>query len=245
MHQSGSEEVADLIRVLDEGGEPDGGALERVLRRASCPGELVERLSRCRWVMGRSELLKRMVRHPRCPRHFALESLPRLGWHDLVEAARDPRAAPAVRAQCEQKVIERLPSLTVGERTALARVATRKVIGVLVGNRDPRCVEALLGNHLFTEPDALRLLSANRNAECLLVLLRHPEWGRRPEVVRAAVRARALPVGVAIGLLPVLPLSELAGLAEAPDLDPALRTAAASLAGRRRKKAKPSGAAPP
>jgi hypothetical protein len=239
------QEVAGLIEVLDSGGEPDAGALARVLRQSSCPGDLVEKLSGCRWALGRPELLKLLVRHPRCPRHFALESLPRLGWHDLVEAARDPRTAPAVRTQCEQKVIERLPSLTVGERTALARVAPRKVIGALIGNRDPRCVAALLNNPQFTEPDAFRLVVSNRSAECLLVLLRHPVWGRRAEVVRAAVRSKALPAGVAIGLLPVLPLPELAGLANAADLNPAVRAAAASLVGRRRARGNPSGGAAP
>ena len=236
-----SDEVADLIQVLDAGGEPDAGALGRVLRRSSCPAELVEKLSRCRWVLGRNEALKLLVRHPRCPRHFALEALPRLGWHDLAEAARDPRTAPAVRTQCEQKVVERLPSLTVGERIALARVASRRVIGALIANRDPRCVEALLANPQFTEPDAVRLVISNKNSECLLVLLRHPGWGRRPEVVRAAVRARPLPVGVAIGLLPALALSELTGLAGAPNVDPAVRAAAAALARRRRAAAKPPG----
>lgn len=239
------QDVAALIEVLDSGGEPDPGVLGRVLRQASCPGELVEKLSRCRWALGRPELLKLLVRHPRCPRHFALEALPRLGWHDLVEAARDPRTAPAVRTQCEQKVIERMPSLTLGERTALARVAPRRVIGALIGNRDPRCVEALLGNPQFTEPDAFRLVVSNRSAECLLVLLRHPVWGRPTEVVRAAVRSKALPTGVAIGLLPVLPLPELAGLANAADLNPAVRAAAASLVGRRRARGNPSGGAAP
>ena len=238
-------EVAALIEVLDAGGEPDSGALCRVLRRASCPGEMVERLTRCRWALGRSEVLKLLVRHPRCPRHFALESLPRLGWHDLVDVARDPRAGAAVHAQCEQKVIERLPSLTLGERTALARVAPRRVIAALISSANPNCIEALLNNPQFTEPDALRLVSSNRNPDCLLALLRHPGWGRRSEIVRAAVRSRELPVGVAIGLLPVLPLTELTGLAAAVEVNPALRAAAASLATRRRERPRPpAGTAP-
>ncbi len=232
-------EAAALIEVLDSGGEPDAGAVTRVLRRASCPGELVERLTRARWALARPEVLQLLVRHPRCPRHFALDCLPRLGWRDLVEVARDPRTAPAVRAQCEQKVIERLPSLTLGERTALARVAPRKVIGALVSGTDARCVEALLNNPQFTEPDVLRLVTSNRNAECLKVVLRHPSWGRRPEVVRAAVRSRVLPLGVAIGLLAGLPLAELTALAAAAEISPAVRSAAASLAARRRAEPKP------
>ncbi|MBZ5587965.1 MAG: hypothetical protein LAO05_05325 [Acidobacteriia bacterium] len=245
MEQRHAPEVAALIEVLDSGGEPESGALFLVLRRSSCPGELVERLARCRWTLGRPEVLKLLVRHPRCPRHFALESLPRLGWHDLVDVARDPRTAPAVRTQCERKLIERLPSLTLGERTALARVAPRRVIGALLASGDPQCVEALLNNPQFTESEALRLVSSNRNAACLLVLLRHPGWGRRPEIIRAAVRSRAVPVGVAIGLLPALPLTELTGLAAAVDVAPALRAAAECLAGHRRGRGGPPASTAP
>lgn len=222
-------EIAELIEALDGGGEPEEGVLAAILRRPSCPGELVERLARCNWVMGSPRLLQLLVKHPRCPRHFAWEALTRLGWHDLVEIARAPRTAPAIRAQSERKLLERVPNLTLGERTALARVAPRGVIGALLSSEEPLCVEALLNNPLFTETEALRLLTANRNPLCLLALLRHPAWGRRPEIVKSAVRVRGVPLGVALGLLPSLPARDLAGLASSPEVAAPLRSAAARL----------------
>ena len=155
-----SPEAVQLLKLLEAGGEPEEGALARTLRRPSCPGELVERLSRCGWILGSPRLLKLVVRHPRCPRHFAWEAVARVGWNDLVEVARDPRTPPAVRAQCERKLIERVATLTLGERTALARVAPRSLIGVMIASEEPRCIAALLDNRLFTESDALRVLIA-------------------------------------------------------------------------------------
>ncbi len=235
--------AAGLIEALDAGLQPAEGELAAALRRPSCPAELVEKLARCNWVMASTRLLRLLATHPRCPRHFAWEALTRLGWHDLVQVARAPRAAPAVRAQSERKLLERIPTLTLGERTALARVAPRAVLGVLLASDEPRCVEALLDNPQFTESEALRLLVSNKHPLCLLTLIRHQRWGRCSEIVRAAVRTRAVPLGVALGLLPALPAAELAGVASSPELPAALRNAAADLAARRAGRAS-SGTAP-
>jgi hypothetical protein len=227
-------EVKALLDLLDAGGEPDEGQLARLLRRPSCPGEIVERLARGRWVLGSRRILQLVVRHPRCPRHFAWDALPRLAWHDLVEVSRDPRTPPAIRKQSERKLVERIVNLTLGERTALARQAPRGLIGILLTDEQPLCVEALLGNPQFTENEALRLLNSNRNPECVLTLLRHPVWGRRPDVLRAAVRSKSVPLGVALGLLAILPEPELKGLAGSAEVDSQLREAATRLLEQRR-----------
>lgn len=230
VERNSGDEAAAVIRILDAGGEPEEGLLARVLRRSSCPGEIVERLAACRWLTRSTRLLQLVVRHPRCPRHLAWEALPRLGWHDLLEVARDPRTLPAVRKQSERKLAERIVSLTLGERTALARVATRGVIATLLPTPEPGCIAALLDNPKFTESDALRLPASNPNPACVLVLLRHPVWGRRPGVASAVVQRGSIPLGIAIGTLPALALAELRGVAASGTAPPALRAAARALA---------------
>jgi hypothetical protein len=229
VERNSGDEAGAVLRILEAGGEPEASLLARVLRQPSCPGELVERLAGCRWLTGSNRLLQLVVRHPRCPRRLALESLPRLGWHDLLEVARDPRTSPAVRALSERKLAERIVSLTLGERTALARVATRGVIPSLLASPEPMCVAALLDNPRFTETDAARLPNSNTNPACVLVLLRHPVWGRLPSVASAVVRRGALPLGIAIGTLPALPLAELRSVASSETAPPALRAAASAL----------------
>jgi hypothetical protein len=227
-------DVEAVLALLDAGEEPGEGELIRLLRQASCPGILVERLAKCRWVVSSHRVLQLVVRHPRCPRAFAWDALPRLGWHDLLEVGRDPRTSPAIRKQAERKLVERIVNLTLGERTTLAKQATRGLLGVLLTDEQPLCVEALLSNPHFTETEALRLLNTNRNPECVLVLLRHPVWGRRPEVLRAAVRSRSIPLGVALGLLALLPEPEIVGLAGSAEVDGQLRDAANRLLQQRR-----------
>jgi hypothetical protein len=158
-----------------------------------------------------------------------LEALPRLGWHDLIEVARDVRTSPAVRKQSEGRLAERIVSLTLGERIALARIAPRGVIAVLLASSEPMCIAALLDNPKFTESDALRLPASNSNPACVLVLLRHPVWGRRPGVASAVVQRGSVPLGIAIGTLPALALGELRGVAASETAHPALRAAAHAL----------------
>jgi hypothetical protein len=197
-------DVEAVLALLDAGEEPGEGELIRLLRQASCPGILVERLAKCRWVVSSHRVLQLVVRHPRCPRAFAWDALPRLGWHDLLEVGRDPRTSPAIRKQAERKLVERIVNLTLGERTTLAKQATRGLLGVLLTDEQPLCVEALLSNPHFTETEALRLLNTN------------------------------IPLGVALGLLALLPEPEIVGLAGSAEVDGQLRDAANRLLQQRR-----------
>jgi hypothetical protein len=225
---------AAVLARLDAGEEVPEGVLVRCLRSPACPRALAERLAGCRWVRSQRRVLPLLVRHPGCPQPFAMDALPRLGWHDLLLVVRDPRTRPVVRRQGEKRLLDRLKQLTVGERTALARHATRGVIAGMLADGAPACVQALLDNAQFTEPDAVRLAAANPHGECVAAVVRHPRWGAARAVVDAALRSPALPFGVALGLLATLPCARLAALAGSPELPPPLRAPAAQLLVRRR-----------
>jgi hypothetical protein len=104
----------------------------------------------------------------------------------------------------------------------------------LLADEQPICIEALIANPHFTEVEALRLLHSNRNSKCALVLLRHPVWGRKPEVLRAAVRSEKVPLGVALGLLALLSNLDVETVAASPEVRGQLRAAASRLLRRRR-----------
>lgn len=222
-------DLGAILAALDAGQEPGELQLLGALRRPECPRGLIDRLCGCRWVLRRRRVAGLVVRHPACKHHFAWQVLPFLGWADLHEVCRDPRTAPAIRAQAERKLVDRLTSMTLGERINLARMATRGVVRGMLTDPEPRCVEALLDNPHFTEDEALRLLHANHNPACLMALLRHSNWGRRREVVRAAVRSRRLPLGQLLGLAATLPDTELADLLSGGDAPEALREALSGL----------------
>jgi hypothetical protein len=222
-------DLGAILAALDAGQEPDELRLLGVLRRPECPRELIDRLCGCRWALRRRRVAGLVVRHPACKHHFAWQALPYLGWTDLHEVCRDPRTAPAIRVQAERKLQDRLASMTLGERINLARIASRGVVRAMLGDPEVHCIEALLSNPHFTEDEALLILHANHNPECLLALLRHPNWGLRREVVRAAVRSPRLPLGQLLGLAATLPDGDLEGLLSGGDAPEALREALAGL----------------
>lgn len=229
MPEDSHPDLAAVFAELDAGSEPEELRLLRVLRRPECPRELIERLCGCRWVLRRRQVATLVVRHPACRHPFAWQVLPHLGWHDLHEVCRDPRTAPAVRAQAERKLAERLASMALGERISLARVATRGVVRALLSDPDVACIEVLVGNPRFTEDEALRLLNANRNPECIAALLRHEGWGRRRSVIAAAVRSPRLPPGMVLGLAVTLSETELADLLRGEDVPEVVREAISEL----------------
>lgn len=234
MPESPSPELAAILAELDAGREPEELRLLAVLRRPECPRDLIDRLCSCRWVLRRQRVATLVVRHPACRHSFAWQVLPYLGWHDLHEVCRDARTAPAIKAQAERKLGERLASMTLGERISLARVASRGVVRVLLNDPDVACIEALLNNPRFTEDEALRLLVANPNPSCLAALLRHEVWGRRRAVVRVAVRSPRLPLGLLAGLAASLSDREIVDLLRGGEAPDALRDALAELLAARR-----------
>jgi hypothetical protein len=234
VHVDGPDAALARLRAGEEVPE---GLLVRCLRSPACPRELVERLAPCRWARSLRRVPALMLHHSGCPRAFAWEMIPRLGWHDLLLVVRDPRTAAPIRRQGERKLAERLKSLTTGERTALAREATRGLIAAMLADEEPLCVQALLANPRFTELDAVRLLNTNRCGECAVAVVRHPRWGAARAVVNAAVRSRALPLGVVLGLIATLSRLQLEDLLRSRELPAAARDAAAQLLEHRRRAA--------
>jgi hypothetical protein len=190
-------------------------------------------------------VLALVVRHPACPQRVAWDGLPSLLWRELHEVCRDPRTPPAVRAQAERKLTEKLPNLTLGERIALAKVATRGVILALLTEEEPRCIDALLNNPQLTETGVLRLLNSNQVIGCLQTVLRHARWGQRGVLVRAAVRLPKLPLAMALGLAASLPNHDLAKLVASPEMREPLRAAIADLLDHRELARTSSDATPP
>jgi len=226
--------AAGALAALNDGRELPEGELLRLLRSPQCPAALVERLAGCRWVLRLRRPLAAMLRHPACPRTFAWDALPRLGWNDLLAVSRDPRASPAVRKQAERRLVERLPKLSVGERVTIARTAPRGILAAVVKCAEERSLAALLDNPQLTEVDALRIMATCERPGCLVEVLHHRTWGVRSSVVRAALRNRALPLGVALGLAAALAPGELRALVESDDLSAELQGRVSELLARSR-----------
>ncbi|MCS7181892.1 MAG: hypothetical protein NZ869_02125 [Thermoanaerobaculum sp.] len=215
--------MKELLEALDSGELRDELEIVRALRSPFCSTAFVETLAASPWVLSRQRIVLALVRHPACPRTFAARALPLLGWNDLLAVAADPRAAMPVRQQAQNKLLERLPALTVGEKVSLARKAPPSVILCLLQEEDPRVVGALLDNPKLQESHCVRLAAESSSAKVLGQVLRHNRWGTVPAVRMALLANPSLPPPLAMAMLVSLTDEELEGLERNADYPQTVR----------------------
>ena len=151
--------------------------------------------------MAERPLKKALIRHPQVAPSLAGRLLPDMLWKDLAETCVAFSAPTAVRHQAEQILRRRLPDMTCGERTALARAASRGVISELVTSREIGVLRGLLGNPRLLEAEAEALASRSEPQELLSDLAVHPRWQERAAVVTALAGNPQTPVRVALHLV--------------------------------------------
>ncbi len=134
-----------------------------------------------------------------------------LFWYDLAQVALNPRVDPRLRQMAERLVIQKLEEMAVGEKMALAKVASRGLIVHLRNTRQEAGVLLnLLRNPRLVEEDLLALLQAPQlPVEFLRTLAALPQWSNRPAVRMALLRHPHTPVHVVAQLIPRLQPSEV------------------------------------
>ena len=203
-----------------------------VLRNPFVTSRIIGLLATVPRLAASREIRREAVAHPATPRVLALEWVGSLYWPDLARIGRDPRENPAVRRAADLALVERLPGMAVGERTALARSGGPGVIAHLRLDPTPRVVVALLDNPRLTEGLLMPLLASERAVPgCLAAVAASRRWGARPAVRAALARNPKTPLATVLALLPALRKAELAAIAIDPRLAEAVRQRARLLSG--------------
>ncbi len=230
LREAGGEELRQLLRSLLE--ELDVQAAQVVLRNPHAGDEAIRLLAAQRRLLVFYDMRRDLALHPSTPQPIALSLLGGLYWRDLVAAGLDVRIRPVVRRAAEQRLIERLPALAVGEKASIARGASPHVLQVLRHDPTPRVIAALLDNPRLVEGDLLPLASGESTRPPVLTLvLSHRKWGSRYPVRLAVVRNPRTPLALALQHLPLLKKADLRAVTVDPRLPQALRRRAELLVG--------------
>ena len=98
--------------------------------------------------------------------------------------------------------MEKLPHLSLGEKTALARLADRPIMGALLDGGEVDVLVALLGNPRLVEEDLTAWLLVRRPGEDQLVALSESvRWMERTAVRTALLLSPRTPRAIALSLL--------------------------------------------
>ena len=222
-----------LVLVRERLADIDAGAARLALRNPHLTAEVVATLLARPGLLSAHELRRDLAACPLTPRVVALDLVPGLFWNDLMLLGLDLRAPPAVRRAAERQLVVRLPGLSTGEKTALARRAAPGVIARLRHDPDPRVIAALLDNPRMTEDVVVPLTHSERTSPAVLrVVADDRRWGVRYAVRVGLSRNPRTPLATALALLPRLKKPDLAAVAAHPRLAPAVRRRAETLLGR-------------
>ncbi|HEV8269330.1 MAG TPA: hypothetical protein VGR00_13885, partial [Thermoanaerobaculia bacterium] len=173
---------------------------------------------------------KAVALHPATPRQDALRCLDDLPWRDLMDIGRERRTPPPVRRVANQKLLERLPRLSSGEKASLARLADSEVLQGVLADEDPRVLAALLRNPRLTAANLVRWITTGEpDAKRIEVLAADPLFAERPEVRSALLACRATPRAVALSLLRAGNREDWRRVLDDPRSHPLLRACAEAL----------------
>jgi hypothetical protein len=179
-----------------------------LLRRPDLPGEVLEQLSKNGSVMKSRKVKLALVEHPKTPRHVSLPMVRHLFTFDLMHMALTPVVPADIKMAADQALIQRLETVSSGERLSLAHGASGHVAGALLLDGETRVIHAALENSRLTEAPIIKALM-RRDAPAAFVeaVCHHPKWSVRREIRIALLRNEKTPLPRALEFARSLPSS--------------------------------------
>jgi len=172
-------------------------ALSQLSDRDLAP-EAVEQLSRDTELMKSRKLRLALASHPHTPRRIALRLIRELYSFELLHFSQLPTAAADLKRMADELLISRLASVTLGERTALARRCSGKVAGALLLDKEARVWQTALENSRLMEATVVWALQRTVTAAFVEAVSRHAKWSLRAEIRLALLQNAHTPLARAL-----------------------------------------------
>jgi hypothetical protein len=193
--------------------------------QADVSADVLTRLSRDSNVLKSRKVALALAMHARTPRHVSIPLLRRLFTFDLMQVSLTPAVAADIKRAAEDQILLRLESLSIGEKTALARRASGRVAAALLQEPDERVSKPALDNSQLTEAHVIQaLMKPVAPEELFLLVCRHSKWSQRHEVQAALLRSEKTPPGVAAEFLDHFSTEALRQMVPEPRLEQLLTT---------------------
>jgi len=200
------------------------------LKNRAVTASFIQRIARNRSWLKEYDVKSAIVQHPKTPRALAMNLVQFLWWRDLARIAEHAVLSPPLRRTAEKLLAIRLQEMALGERIALARIASRGLIAVLRRQEHPMVIGALLHNPRLMEEDALTIASATGTPGSVLQALAvDARFSARPAVLKAIVQNRDTPPATALRIVRSLSTRSLKELTRAPHVPQLVKVASLRL----------------
>ncbi|MBZ5703990.1 MAG: hypothetical protein LAN63_01415 [Acidobacteriia bacterium] len=177
-----------------------------LLKRADVPGEVLEQLSKNGAAMKSRKVKLALVEHPKTPRHVSLPMVRHLFTFDLMRVALTPVVPTDIKKAADESLVNRLETISTGERLALAHRASGRVAGALLLDPEARVIHAALENSRLTEAAVIQGLTRyDASAAFVEGVCRDAKWSVRREIRIALLRNEKTPLARALEFAHALP----------------------------------------
>ena len=197
---------AEAVEHEDEFSQLTEETALALLKRPELPAETFEELQRSQALMAMRKVRLAVVQHPRAPRHVVLAAMRHLFTFELMQTGLKPGVPADIRRTSEEMLIRRLETIPAGERLSLARRASGRVAGALLGDAEERVMRAALENGRITESAIVKALNSPGCTPTLVqAVCSHERWRLRVEIQVALLQNENTPLNRVLKIARSLP----------------------------------------
>jgi len=171
-----------------------------------------------RWLKSYRIMLA-LCKNPRTPQKVLLSLLKSLRIFDIADLTRNRQVPLNVRMKAEAHINEKILSMPLGIKTALARMASGSVLIRLLEDGMKEVVAVCLNSTYMTEGVICKIVNMKKIASHVIrQIAEHPKWSGRYDVRWSLIRNRHAPLSRVVGFLKNFKTTDLNELHAAPEV---------------------------
>ncbi len=165
-----------------------------------------------------------LARNPKCPQRVSLSLIKFLRLFDLADISRNQSLPAVFRRKVEYSIMEKMPAMASGIKTALAKRASAAVVVRLMERGDRKVINACLESPMMTEEEMRRLVNMPRTKpDIIRAVAESPKWSLRYPIKYGLIRNPGTPLRCAEKFIEGMKTFDLQELLSDPRVPPSTR----------------------
>lgn len=192
--------------------------------RKNLPGDILEAVAKERRWAASYPVRLALAKNPKTPLFTALSIVRYLRLFDQAEVLRSPALPLIFRHKVEAILIEKVPTMALGVKKTLARIASGNVLLALIRDGYPEIVELCLNNPHLIEASLFKVINREETGPATVrQIAKHPNWSSRYLIRFSLVRNSRTPLARSVLFLSGLKTRDLRELYTDPSLPADIR----------------------